>query len=124
MGKLKLLETEREFLKISCPYLKPEYLDYLEAYRFQPNQVHIVFTPEDATEEPQEARGDEKRDFSGNPEVEGELDIETVGTWVSTILWEVPIMAALSESYFNCQDTDWDIEGQDGAPILYAMFAC
>ena len=36
------------------------------------------------------------------------------GLWVETILWEVPLMACLSELYFAVVNTDWDYEGQPG----------
>ena len=36
------------------------------------------------------------------------------GLWVETIMWEVPLMACLSELYFSVVNTDWDYAGQPG----------
>jgi len=33
--------------------------------------------------------------------------------WLETILWEVPLMACLSEIYFRYADQDWDYTGQE-----------
>lgn len=44
----------------------------------------------------------------------GQIEIEASGPWVETILWEVPLMATLSETYFQTDDTDWNYEGQEG----------
>jgi len=39
---------------------------------------------------------------------EGELEISVRGSWKNTILWEVPLLAILSESYFKHADDDWN----------------
>ncbi|OCH94914.1 nicotinate phosphoribosyltransferase [Obba rivulosa] len=92
--RLQLTKEERDWLAIAYPQFRPDYLDYLYSYRFKPDQVHIQFIP--VSEDGQY----------------GNLDIEAVGLWVETILWEVPLMACLSETYFCTVDTDWDYEGQ------------
>ena len=35
-----------------------------------------------------------------------------IGTWLETILYEIPIMAIISATYFNTVDTKWDYAGQ------------
>ena len=45
----------------------------------------------------------------------GMLDLEIVGPWVETILWEVPLMSLLSEAHFSTDDCDWNYDGQEGA---------
>ncbi|EAU80163.2 nicotinate phosphoribosyltransferase [Coprinopsis cinerea okayama7 len=92
---LALTPDERAWLDKTCPYLTKEYLDYLEAFRFKPEQVDIVFVPEE---------GDEGW---------GQVKIEATGPWVETILWEVPLMACLSETYFQSVDRDWEMDGQE-----------
>ncbi len=39
---------------------------------------------------------------------DGQLRIVIEGPWVETILWEVPLMAIISECYFEFVQTDWD----------------
>ncbi len=81
MVDLKLTPDQKDFLKESCYFLTPVYLDYLESYCFDPKEVMI------------EQDG-------------GLLLINITGPWYRTILWEVPLMAIISETYFK-------ITGQD-----------
>ncbi|KIJ28172.1 hypothetical protein M422DRAFT_215464 [Sphaerobolus stellatus SS14] len=95
MANLKLDSSEKEWLHSVCPFFKPQYLEYLSEYRFNPDQVTINFVPSPE-----------------DPNV-GELELDITGPWVETILWEVPLMSLLSESYFKIVDRDWDYEGQE-----------
>ena len=45
---------------------------------------------------------------------EGRIEIEISGPWAETILWEVPLMATLSEIYYSSVDKDWSYDGQAG----------
>jgi len=92
-SNLSLTSDEASFLRTACPYFTPSYLEFLASYRFNPSQVHILLTP---------------------PSEEGDsnLSIEIKGSWAETILWEVPLMACLSEAYFSVVNTDWDYTGQ------------
>ncbi|KAF5341842.1 hypothetical protein D9611_001731 [Ephemerocybe angulata] len=92
---LALTPEERTWLAKECPFLDPAYLDYLEAFRFKPEQVDIRFEP---------SEGDPSR---------GQIQIDVEGPWVETIMWEVPLMACLSETYFQTVDTDWTYDGQE-----------
>ncbi|KAJ7158935.1 nicotinate phosphoribosyltransferase [Mycena filopes] len=95
-GELALTEIEHSWLRENCPYFSDEYLAYLRDYRFKPTeQVHIKFIP-----------------TSDDGET-GIIEIDTVGLWAETIFWEVPLMATLSEVYFQCVKTDWNYEGQN-----------
>lgn len=98
-GALRLSDRERDWLKNTCPYFHGAYLDYLKQYRFKPDQVSIRFIPSEH-----------------NPD-RGDLEIEAAGPWLDTILWEVPLMACLSELYFRLVDTDWNYEGQEGSSL-------
>lgn len=104
---LALTPEEKDWLEATCPYLTQDYLSYLSAYRFKPEQVTVSFIP---TSQGQ---------F-------GSVSIDIEGPWVETIMWEVPLMACLSETYFQFVDTDWDYVGQEdrafrkGATILQA----
>ena len=48
----------------------------------------------------------------------GNINIEATGPWAETILWEVPLMACLSEIYFHTDATDWSYDGQAGTHAL------
>jgi nicotinate phosphoribosyltransferase len=76
MKELRLSGDEKAWLAGKCPYFHPVYLDFLEAYRFDPGEVSIAQT-------------------------EGGLTISIEGYWYTTILWEVPLMALISELYFE-----------------------
>lgn len=76
MADLKLTKQEKEFLKETCPYLDPTYLDFLEGYRYDPSEIVI------------EQNGTE-------------LKVSIEGFWYRTILWEVPIMALICELYYQ-----------------------
>lgn len=94
---------ERSWLERTCPYLKQGYLDYLQSYRFRPEQVVITFEP---------LSTDANR---------GHIGIVADGLWVETIMWEVPLMACLSELYFTVDNTDWDYAGQPGETFVKTM---
>ncbi|TFY72056.1 hypothetical protein EVG20_g970 [Dentipellis fragilis] len=117
-SELVLTPTERAWLKKACPYFTPTYLDYLSAFRFDPSQVHIRFTSRahlesDSTSPPASPIEEDPSQASGDPDEEGRVDIEAIGLWVEAILWEVPLMATLSEIYFRTVDTDWTHDGQE-----------
>ncbi|TFK28201.1 nicotinate phosphoribosyltransferase [Coprinopsis marcescibilis] len=92
---LELTPDERLWLSKSCPFLSNSYLDYLAAYRYKPEQVHIRFHSSDDDQQ------------------WGQVEIEVTGPWVETILWEVPLMACLSQTYFQTVDIDWNQAGQE-----------
>lgn len=93
---LALTEAEHEWLRETCTYLTPDYLAFLAAYRYKPEQVRVVFVP------------------VSNDGLLGNVEIEASGPWVETILWEVPLMACLSECYFQLVMTDWSYDNQEG----------
>lgn len=71
-----LTAEEKKYLQISCPYLTPVYIDFLYGYRYDPEEVSIQRT------------GDI-------------LNISITGPWYRTVLWEVPLMATISQLYFE-----------------------
>lgn len=105
---LSLTSDERAWLRNTCPYFKPAYIDYFSSYRFDPSQVRVTFVPR------------------GPDSDEGRIEIEASGPWVEAILWEVPLMATLSEIYYTTVDKDWTNDGQaelayeKGAKLLEA----
>ncbi|MBP8829822.1 MAG: nicotinate phosphoribosyltransferase, partial [Desulfobacter sp.] len=76
MAGLRLTRDERVWLEKACPYFTKAYLDYLAAYRYEPDQVEIC--------------------RQGHT-----LSVKIAGPWCRTILWEVPLMAIISETFFK-----------------------
>lgn len=76
MRYLQLSREEKDFLAVTCPYLDPTYLDFLQGYRYHPSEVHIS-------------------------QQGGELEIHVDGYWYRTILWEVPLMSLVCELYYQ-----------------------
>src|SRR5690606_25827500 len=69
-------------------YMKGWYIEYLKSYRFDPNELDVKLN-------------------------DGSLEIIITGKWYRTILWEVPLMALISELYFIIDDTKWTSDGQE-----------
>lgn len=76
MAKLQLTKDEKQFLITNCSYLNPAYIDFLEGYRYDPSEVHI------------EQNGTD-------------LEVTISGYWYRTILWEVPLLAIISELFYE-----------------------
>ena len=103
---LSLTPEERTWLQTACPYLEPAYLDYLTTYRFKPCQIQASFVPRAPASD------------------EGRIEFEASGPWAEAILWEVPLMATLSEIYFTTVDRDWNDDGQTGASTCERIYRC
>jgi len=74
---VRLQSDERDYLS-GIPFLRPDYINFLSGYRFDPdNQVYVGQT------------------------FDGDLEITIGGTWAETILWEVPLLAIVNELYFR-----------------------
>ncbi len=86
MANLKLLPEEKDFLQKRCYYLDPTYLDFLMGYRFDASEVGVI-------------------------QQGGNLQVSVEGFWYRTILWEVPLMALISELFFKM--TKPEIYSQD-----------
>ncbi|CDU22355.1 related to polyketide synthase required for biosynthesis of fumonisin mycotoxins [Sporisorium scitamineum] len=98
---LQLTAAERAWLEQTCPYLRSDYLDYLEAFRFQPSQqVQVEFVLS--------SPGDD----SSSGQEWGDLSLKVQGVWSDVIFYEVPLMAIVSEVYFSTVDTKWSLHGQ------------
>jgi len=98
LSTLSLTSSERGWLESTCPYLRKDYLNFLEAFRYDPeNQVQCQFIPD-----------------QGEDAQLGDLSLEVKGLWKDVILYEVPLMAIVSQSYFESVDKDWKEEGTKG----------
>jgi nicotinate phosphoribosyltransferase len=76
MAHLSLSKDEKEYLKNRCYYFDPTYFDFLMGYRYDPGEVEVI------------QKG-------------GDLQVLIKGNWYRTILWEVPLMALISELFFK-----------------------
>ncbi|KAL6941711.1 nicotinate phosphoribosyltransferase [Hanseniaspora osmophila] len=95
LSLLKFTTEEIEYLRKTVSYLPEDYLEYIKTFQLNP-QEQIQFT------------------YS---KVEGQNDLYDLqilvsGDWKETILYEIYILALVSESYFKFMDTDWDYDGQ------------
>lgn len=71
MQHLRLSDEEFHWLK-SLPFFKADYLDWLRDFRYDPSQVQVTNN-------------------------HGHLDIRLSGPWREVIMWEVPLLAVISE---------------------------
>ena len=86
MADLKLTQDEKKFVKTKCYFFDPVFVDFLEGFRYKPEEVTIV----------QEG---------------GDLSVIIEGYWYRTVLWEVPLLAIISELYFKMTGaTPTDVE--------------
>lgn len=76
MAELQLTKDEKKYLQEKCPYLDLPYIDFLEGYRYNPDEVKIIQTGND-------------------------LEVWVEGLWYRTILWEVPLLALISELHYG-----------------------
>ncbi len=76
MAQLKMTKEEKMYITKRCYFFDPVFIDFLEGYRYNPDEVIIVQNG-------------------------GELHVEIEGYWYRTVLWEVPLMAIISELYFK-----------------------
>ncbi len=83
ISKITLTEDEYVWLRKECPYFKPSYIEYLRNYRFDPGEVDVKLT----------------KDM--------DLDLTIKGPWHSSILWEIVLMATISELYFTIIENEW-----------------
>lgn len=81
-ANIRLTDKEDKFLR-QLPYFTPAYLDFFRGFKYNPKEVKI------------EQNG-------------GELRISIIGLWYSAMMWEVPLMAIISERYFETIDLDYN----------------
>jgi len=75
---LRFLDHELSYLR-SLRFMKSDFVDFLGLFQF--NDKYIDLRP--------------------NPAVEGRIDITIRGPWLHTILYEIPVLAIVSEVYFR-----------------------
>ena len=82
MRDIKLTNTEADYLR-KIDFLPPSYVDFLKGFRFNPDEISI-----------------RQNSF-------GHLSVKAEGYWYRTILWEVPILAIISELFFKETFSDY-----------------
>jgi nicotinate phosphoribosyltransferase len=92
LGSITVADEELVWLGRTCAYLDKTYLQYLRSFKLKPDeQVEMTF----------------RNEAKVGDEVFGEVSLAVRGLWVETILYEIPLLALVSEAYFKFVDTDW-----------------
>lgn len=78
LGRLRFAEDELAYLR-SLRFLKSDFVDFLGLFHFNPKYIRIA--------------------PAGEPR--GAIDIAIRGPWLHTILYEIPVLAVVSEVYFR-----------------------
>ena len=87
MSEVRSLPGEIEKFAL-LPFIKDWYVEYLRSYTFDPSEVQFEI--------------DNK----------GRMELVIKGKWHRVILWEVVLMALISECYFIVNN-DWTLDGQE-----------
>jgi len=99
LGNIRVTNEEIDWLEKACPYLSQQYLNFLKDFYLKPDQqVKLTFSTSD------EGGQDEAQS--------GEVGLSISGLWVETILYEIPLLALISEAYFKFVETSWNHDGQ------------
>jgi len=88
---LRFTTEELSWLK-TLGFFKPGFLAFLKDFSLNPDNVVIGSVPW----------------MSGDRE----LSITIKGNWFETILWEVPLLSIISETYYETIDKEWSYTGQ------------
>jgi nicotinate phosphoribosyltransferase len=92
LENLRVSAEEIAWLRKNCTYLPEKYLDYLQNFQLYPKKQVIL-------------------EWHDNDQ---DISVLMHGLWIDTILYEIPILALVSEAYFRFIDKDWDYVGQYG----------
>jgi nicotinate phosphoribosyltransferase len=75
-GNFMLAKDQKDYIREKIYYFDPVYVDFLKGYQFDPSEVQII---------------------QEGPKIK----VIIGGYWYRTILWEVPLMADISELFFT-----------------------
>ncbi len=89
LGELRFSKDEIEYLRNAVPYLPQEYFQFIQDFKLSPKDQVVIIVEDD-----------------------NKLDLKVNGKWQDTILYEIPLLALISEAYFRFVDTDWNLDGQ------------
>jgi nicotinate phosphoribosyltransferase len=76
MESLSLTPAEKKFFSEKCTYIDPSYFDFLEGYKYNSTEIGVIQNG-------------------------GKLELNIEGYWFRVVLWEVPLLALISELYFK-----------------------
>ncbi|GMG33833.1 unnamed protein product [Ambrosiozyma monospora] len=93
LANLRFTKEEIKYLQKEVPFLPSTYLKFIETFKLDPKTQITFANDEDVSK---------LQDF----------EITISGKWVDTTLYEIPILALVSESYFKFVDTNWSNDGQ------------
>lgn len=99
LAELRFTDDEIDYLRTKLPFYPKSYLDSLPQFRLLPKD-QVRFVNDESNLE----------NFS----------IVITGTWYETIIYEIPLLALVSEAYFKFVDTKWDYNGQEELAIQKA----
>lgn len=85
MSEMALTDDEAKWMTSAIPFLGHPYVEYLRNYRYDPSEISAKIVNRD-------------------------LELNINGSWERTILWEVPLMALISELYFIYCEKDWTFD--------------
>jgi nicotinate phosphoribosyltransferase len=83
LKQLRLTNEEYDYIKSNITFLGPMYRQYLSNYRYNPKLIDMQLLND------------------------GQLQLKIKGKWRECILFEVCVMALISEIYFKYCDTNW-----------------
>lgn len=86
MSTLKAQDDELDFINQEMPWLRPHFLSFIKTFRYDPSQVECSLN-------------------------DGELNCAFNGPWETNMMWEVPVMALISELYFEHCEVSWRTNG-------------
>ena len=101
MADVVLSRDNERFMRAKCYYFDSVFFDLLKGFRFTPAEVTVS---QDG----------------------GRLDVEIRGAWYRTVLWEVPLMAMISELYYQMtgqEPHDWERKAIEKADAFVDMGA-
>ena len=83
---LHFRDEELDYLR-SLRFMKSDFVDFLGLFQFNPKYI----------------------DLRPQPDVDGRIDITIHGPWLHTILFEIPVLAIVSEVFFRRQHPNADL---------------
>jgi nicotinate phosphoribosyltransferase len=86
LANCRFTEAELSFLA-GLSYMRADFIEWLRGFQLNAKDVTVVLD-------------------------KGQLLLWIDGTWLDTILWEVPLMALISETYFEVVNSDWTTDLQ------------